>query len=58
MYQSRKATRITTSYIWRELTDEGRLVDPDDRAMFGKRLNSYGGYNSEGGSNECIFGTQ
>jgi hypothetical protein len=43
-----KATKITTSYIWRELTDEGRLVDPDDRTMFGERLNSYGGYNSEG----------
>jgi hypothetical protein len=42
-----KATEITTSYIWRELTDEGRLVDPDDRTMFGERLNSYGGYNSE-----------
>jgi hypothetical protein len=44
----KQPTKITTSYIWRELTDEGRLVDPDDRTMFGEPLNSYGGgYNSE-----------
>lgn len=48
MKQPKKATEITTSYIWRELTDEGRLVDPDRNTFpWHEHINTYGGYDSE-----------
>jgi len=44
----KKATEITTSYIWMELTHDGNLVDPDqNKPFYGEYLNTCDGYNSE-----------